>query len=353
MSFRTLRWIALAPIAIIILSLAVSSRSSEAGGGITTQSLAEGLTANALVTSLVGGGVTTSNVTYVGANVAAGTFSGGAGIVGFDSGVILSTGDIGNVVGPNEFPGCCTQNFTAGDTDLDALSGFTTFDAAVLEFDFVPASDVALFRFVFASDEYNEFVNTQFNDVFAFYINGANCALVPNTSTPITINTINNGNPFGTPPVSNPTLYRNNDFQVPDPVPFDTEMDGLTVTLTCLAAVNAGVNNHIKLAIADASDEVYDSVVFLQANSLVGSGPGDTDCNSLINSIDALFALRFAAGLPVSGQCIPNADVNCSSNINSVDALLILRFAAGLSVNLPPGCPPIGGGPPSPTSTPI
>ncbi len=350
MSFRILRWIALAPIAVIILSLAVSSRSSEAGGGITTQSLAQGRTANDLVTSLVGGGVTTSNVTYVGADVAAGTFSGGAGIVGFDSGVILSSGDISFVVGPNQFASVGAQNGELGDAQLTALSGNPTFDAAILEFDFVPATDVALFRFVFASDEYNEFVNTVFNDVFAFYVNGVNCAVVPNTTTPISINTINNGNPFGTLPAENPSLYRNNDAQ---PGPLDTEMDGLTVTLTCLTAVNQGLTNHIKLAIADASDQVYDSVVFLQANSLVGSGPGDADCNSLINSIDALFALRFAAGLPVSGQCVPNADVNCSGNINSVDALLILRFAASLSVNLPPGCPPIGSGPPSPTPTPI
>jgi len=352
MRIHPFRWLAIVPILALVLALAVTNRSTEAGGGIATQSLAEGLTANALVGSLVGGGVTTSNVTYTGAPVAAGNFSGGTGIVGFASGVILSTGDIGNVIGPNEMPDVTGDNNTAGDTDLSALAGFTTFDAAVLEFDFVPATDIALFRFVFASDEYNEFVNTVFNDVFAFYINGANCALVPNTSTPITINTINNGNPFGTPPITNPTLYRNNDFQVPAAVPFNTEMDGLTVNLTCLTAVNQGVNNHIKLAIADASDDQYDSVVFLQANSLVGSGPGDTDCNSLINSIDALFALRFAAGLPVNGQCVPNADVNCSGIINSIDALLILRFGAGLSVNLPPGCPPIGSGPPSPSPTP-
>jgi plastocyanin len=340
--------------AVVALTLSYGGEKQANAGGIVTESLAGGsLTPSALVTALVGGGVTTSNVTYVGANVAAGTFSGGAGIVGFDSGVILSTGDVANVVGPNQLDDVTTINGTAGDAQLTALSTFATFDAAVLEFDFTPQTDTAVFRFVFASDEYNEFVNTQFNDVFAFYVNGVNCALVPGTSTPISINTINNGNPLGTNP-TNPTLYRNNDLQ--DGGTLNTEMDGLTVVLTCIAGVTPDATNHIKLAIADASDEEWDAVVFLQANSLVGSGPGDSDCNELINSIDALHALRRSANLPVTAQCIGNADVNCSGVINSVDALLILRFSAGLPITgLPPGCPPIGSGPPptaAPTPTP-
>jgi hypothetical protein len=308
------------------------------------------------VDSLIGGAVTTTKVSYAGAPVAAGVFSGGSGIVGFDSGLILSTGDIGFVVGPNEFDDVAGTNLTAGDAGLDALSGLDTFDAAVLEFDFVPASDAVAFRFVFASDEYNEWVNTQFNgilysDVFAFSVNGFNCALVPGTTTAVTINTINNGNPFGTPPVSNPALYRNNDFDDPGPT-LDTEMDGLTVVLTCLAPVNQGVNNHVKLAIADAGDDQIDSDVFIEAQSFVGSGPGDTDCDSLITSVDALHILRESAGLPVTAQCIAAGDVNCNGVINSVDALWVLRAVAGLPNAYPPGCPPIGSGPPTPSPTP-
>jgi plastocyanin len=230
-----------------------------------------------------------------------------------------------------------------------------TADAAVLEFDFVPQTDTALFRFVFASDEYNEWANTPFNDVFAFYINGNNCALVPNTSQPISVNTINNGNtenPFPPDPgPQNPSLFRNNDLQQGGGS-INTEMDGLTVVLTCIAGVTEDATNHIKLAIADANDEILDSVVFLQANSLVGSGPGDSDCNEFINSIDALHVLRASAQLPTTAQCIANGDVNCSGVLNSIDALLILRFAALLPIPpLPPGCPPIGSGPPG-TGTP-
>jgi hypothetical protein len=344
MSARRLRWLAIIPILAIVLALAVSSRSSEAGDGIVTNDLSGSLTPEDLVNGLVGGGVTVSNVSYTGDDVAAGTFSNAIDVLGaFDAGVVLSTGNISFVQGPNTLDDATAQNGEPGDAQLGALSGFTTFDAAVLEFDFVPLSDTAAFRFVFASEEYNEWVNSQYNDVFAFFVNQTNCAIVPGGGQPITINTINNG--------TNPSLYEDN--EIPGNT-LDTEMDGLTVTLTCLAFVNPGVTNHIKMAIADAGDDQLDSVVFIQANSLVGSGPGDPDCNALINSVDALFALRFAASLPVSAQCMPNADVNCSGGVNSVDALLILRFVAALPVTLPPGCPPIGSGPatPTPSATP-
>lgn len=237
--------------------------------GLSTQDLTQGVTATQLAQTLAGTGVTVSNVTYTGADSAAGTFSGGTDIVGFESGIILSSGIIRNVIGPNTMPDVTSYNFTAGDAALNALTGDgnATHDAAILSFDFVPDGDSVKFQYVFASDEYNEFVNTEYNDVFAFYVNGKNCALVGDPAVPVTINTINNGNPFGSTPSSHPELYRNNDLQNGGAT-INTEMDGLTKVLTCSAAVNAGVTNTMRLAIADASDGAYDSNVFLSAKSL-------------------------------------------------------------------------------------
>lgn len=217
-----------------------------------------------LANALVGTGVTVSNVTYTGAPVAAGTFTGGSGIIGFDAGVILSSGAINNTVGPNVLDNITAVHGTAGDADLTSLSGFATNDASVLEFDFVPDADRVFFRYVFSSDEYNEFVNTSYNDVFAFFVNGTNCAVVG--SQPVSINTINNGNPLGTNP-TNPGLYLNNDVS-DGGGSLNTEMDGLTVVLTCEAGVMPNVTNHMKLAIADASDSILDSNVFIEAGSL-------------------------------------------------------------------------------------
>lgn len=239
-----------------------------AGGppGLATQDLTQGLTASDLAASLVGEGISVSNVSYTGAGGAAGTFTGGTGIIGFESGIVLSSGLVAAVVGPNDEDGLGFENSTPGDADLTALSGFDTLDAAVLEFDFVPPGNNVAFNYVFASEEYNEFVHEDFNDVFAFFVNGVNCARV--NGDPVSINTINNGNPFGSDPREHPELYINNDLSDGGGA-INTEMDGLTLVLSCQAAVTPGQTNHIKLAIADASDASLDSNVFLQAESFV------------------------------------------------------------------------------------
>jgi len=237
---------------------------------LATQDLNSGFTASDLAQTLVGQGVTVSNVTYTGANRAGGKFSGGTGIIGFEEGIILSSGDIANVVGPNSGDATSKNNGEAGDSDLNTLSGFTTHDAAVLEFDFVPNWDHLYFQFVFASEEYNEFVGSPFNDVFAFFVNGQNCALAQ--GDPITVNKINNGNPFGIGPNSNPSLYINNDLS-DGPPPINTEMDGLTKILTCASEVTPNQSNHIKLVVADASDFIFDTNVFIEANSFTTDPP--------------------------------------------------------------------------------
>jgi hypothetical protein len=259
----------LAPIAAVVLSPALVSAAlqvkDQTDPTVTPQSMAE----------LLGGvGVTISNVTYVGTLTSSGEFMGGTGIIGFEEGVILSSGKAVDVVGPNNDDSKTTDFGNPGDPDLDILSGFETHDATVLEFDIVPQADTLTFDYVFASEEYNEYVHSDFNDVFAFFVENAgvkvNCAVVPTTGEPVSINTINNGNPFGTPPMNNPEFYINNDLSDGGGT-INTQADGLTVVLTCNASVTPGVTNHIKLAIADASDFILDSWVFLRANSFVSS----------------------------------------------------------------------------------
>ena len=225
-----------------------------------------------LAAQLVGTGVTISNVKYTGSPVAAGTFHSESSIIGFTDGIILSTGSVRSVIGPNCSSEITTASGYPGDADLSNLiAQNATFDAAILEFDFVPSDPTIRFQYVFSSDEYEEFV-FQFNDVFGFFVNGKNVALIPQTSTPVSINNVNNGSTqvFGIPPV-NPQFYVNNDIEVFATPPIDTEMDGLTVVLAATAKVNPGVSNHIKLAIADALDDLVDSNVFIKAGSLSSS----------------------------------------------------------------------------------
>ncbi len=204
---------------------------------------------------------------YYGINHAAGTFSGGAGIIGFDNGIVLSTGKISDVVGPNKEDATTTANGQPGDPDLDSLiPGYTTFDRAALEFDFIPNTNVLTFDYVFGSEEYNEYVNSPYNNIFGFFLNGKNVAIIPGTTTPVSINNVNGGNPYGSSNAKNKEYFRNNDLN-DGGGSINTELDGLTVVLKVTVNVNPGVTNHIKLAIADAGDSVLDSDVFIKGGS--------------------------------------------------------------------------------------
>lgn len=241
------------------LMMSMSSTST----GLSTVDLTTSLTPEQLVQNLLGSGVTVTDVRYTGVPVAAGTFSGGSGIIGFEEGIILSSGAVSNVVGPNSQDGTTTSNGLSGDADLNGLiPGYTTYDATVLEFDFIPDADLITFNYVFGSEEYNEYVGSSFNDVFGFFLNGVNVASIPGTSTAVSINNVNLG--------SNPSYYKNNDLG-DGGGSINTELDGLTVVLTITAPVNKGEGNTIKLAIADAGDTVLDSDVFIEAETFTSS----------------------------------------------------------------------------------
>lgn len=228
----------------------------------TTQTLEEGLTPTLLAEGLVGDGVVVSNVTYIGSDISAGGFSGGDGRVGFDSGIALSTGRLEDLSGPNDVGSTGFPLGQGGDADLDVIASgegvaVSTEDASVLEFDFVPDDSPVRFDYVFGSEEYLEYVDGGFNDVFGFFVNDVNCALV-GTGDPVTIDTINNED--------NGDLFIDNTEG-----PVDLELDGLTTVLQCVAPVNSGEVNRMKLAIADTGDSSLDSAVFLRAGSLTTS----------------------------------------------------------------------------------
>lgn len=235
-------------------------RSASITGDLTTY------TANDLVDALIGSGPnapTVSNITFSGSPHAAGIFNDLTNVFGFSDGIVLSSGLITYIEGPNSSSGATGNNGFPGDYDLNTLiPGYTTYDAAVLEFDFECTSIQEIsFEYVFTSEEYNEWVGSPFNDVFGFFVNGTNIALIPGTTTPVAINNVNLN--------SYPSFYINNDYGNLH----DTEADGFTVVLTATTSVNPGLN-HIKLAIADAGDSVLDSNVLIRSNSFVCAPPG-------------------------------------------------------------------------------
>lgn len=226
---------------------------------------------------LVGTGVTVSNVSYTGHTNAIGSFTTGANAtnLGFASGIILASGNVATATGPNNNTGAGTNLGMPGDPLLNSLITTPTYDAAILEFDFVPLSDTIKFRYVFGSEEYPEFVNSSYNDVFGFFVSGGydpvtwvpfnnrNIAIIPGTvNTPVSINNVNNGT-TNTGPCMNCQYYVNNTGGL------WIEYDGLTTVLTAWLKVVPCISYHLKLAIADAGDGILDSGVFLEANSFI------------------------------------------------------------------------------------
>ncbi len=234
-------------------------------------------TASALVQNvLLGNGVQVSNITFNGQPGNAvfpqiGSFDATNANIEIDSGIILASGGVQVAIGPNNIGSASAAvpaNFS--DPDLQVLAGTNINDAAVLEFDFIPSGDMISFSFVFGSEEYPEFVG-QFNDVFGFFLSGPgitgpfsnnakNIALIPGTTTPVTINSVNENTNAGYY-VSNGTgsTAPNNSS------PYYVQFDGFTKPITASSQVMCGEEYHIKIAIADAIDSGYDSGVFLKS----------------------------------------------------------------------------------------
>ena len=223
--------------------------------------------ANQLRDALLGAGITAvGDAEFIGGDDSAGLFEGGKHIIGIDSGILLTTGSAMTAEGTNASDSSTGISSDEGDLDLDDEFGEETFDSTVLEFDFEVESDSLYFNFVFASEEYNEFVNTAFNDVFAFFLDGENIGLVPGTTDPVSIDTVNGGNPLGAG-AQNAHLYINNDPSDNGEHLREIGYDGFTRVLTAVKTGLTPGQHRIKLAIADVGDNALDSAVFIQAGS--------------------------------------------------------------------------------------
>lgn len=180
-------------------------------------------------------------------------------------GIILSTGKAKDAVGPNRSPTQSTAFYKDGDEHLSKLSGQNTYDAAVLEFTFLSTHNTIAFEYIFASEEYPEYVNKGFNDVFAFILTDLttrkekNLAIVPGTQLPVHIDHINDR--------KNVEWYISNTNRNTSPYYHLLEYDGMTKVLTAQASVVPDRYYRIKLAIADVDDAMLDSSVILKEKS--------------------------------------------------------------------------------------
>jgi len=218
---------------------------------------------NVNVTNVVGGNFGGSDQSY-------GYFDANGSSFPFQNGIVLSTGKLNNIPGPNTTLSDDDASDWTGDNDLETLlNESNTINATVIEFDFTSVASQISFRYIFASEEYQEGnANTcQYSDLFGFLIRPAssstytNIALVPNTQTPVKVTTVHPEIPNGCAAVNEAYFGSWNNATAP------INFNGQTAILTATANVVPNEVYHVKLVIADEQNYRYDSAVFLEAGS--------------------------------------------------------------------------------------
>ncbi len=302
-----------------------------------------------LLNWLLGSG-SASNPYFYGPSNAIGVYTNTSGLWGLDSGIAISSGNVSNYSdGPNTSGSFSTDFGAPGHAGLSALTGYPTYDAMSFGFDFTAMSNQISFDFLYGTDEYAEYVGSQFNDAFGAWLTdskGTKTQLsFDNTGHPITVNAAWMSDTPG------------------------TELDGTTGLLQTTATVAKGQNYSIEFAVADASDHIFDSTVYL--SDFLGAGPleerpgiyglflgieqdplrGDLQAQNLYNVVSANLA-DFKEGTVLTGNMadggltqtqVQQAIVDLGAKMGPDDKLMVYSishggsYASGTETTLSPG----------------
>ncbi len=227
------------------------------------------------------------NIQQIGDIRSIGSFKNAQKSIGIDEGIVFTTGNLGDIIGPN-FDTGSTGGQYGGESEAPYLSQVVRnvpfFDVVGIEFDFTPTSDFVSFSYVFASEEYCEYVDSEFNDTFGFFVSGPgidgdgfdnsiNVAKIEQKNDAVTINNVNH--------LRNSEFFVNNltgidaDFCDIDFAPRDLEgfeFDGYTTKLQAFFSVIPCETYYIRLVVGDVSDAFLDSAVFLEGKSFETAG---------------------------------------------------------------------------------
>jgi hypothetical protein len=275
----------LSPLAMVVQNISVSSAQG--------QDIATFVNNN-----LIGGGVYVWNVKFANAtgNISKpqiGTFmSNGYQLLGMDSGVVMTTGNVSVAPGPNN-SGSSSSPVTGYYTDntIASYASGSLNGCSTVDFDFVSISPFVTMNYCFGSDEYPEFVCSSFNDVFTFLVTGPdpvtgatttkNIAVIPHTQSTanpngitVTINAVNQGVAGSTGGTG--CYYTYSNFYVANHLAganggpnnaAGVQYDGFTQKLSANATLLPCTQYHMHISICNVQDKGYDSGVFLEEGS--------------------------------------------------------------------------------------
>ena len=243
----------------------------------------------AAVSGLLGPNVTLVSAGISNAPEQVATFTDATGSIGMEGGMVLATGVHFVVIGPNNTDNASYGSFPGlFDMDLYTLSipNSGTTDIARLDMEIIPWGDTLSIRYVFGSEEYDEYVCSVKDDRMAMFLDGPgidgpftggaiNMAVLPGSGLPVTVNTVNSGQPgeFGNFPLCNVNAAWLSDtvFYINTDLGQGTQLDAYTTVLTARAAVVPGEVYHLRITVADLDDDNFDSAVFLEAGSLMSN----------------------------------------------------------------------------------
>ena len=290
-------------------------------------------------------GIIINSVTVFGGDGQIATFTNGLSVpnfITFEEGIILSSGQVSSLVGPNAADGTGSDvpaiAGADGDPDFDSLSNSPqgTFDAAYIEIDFTPSQNMVTGTFVFASDEYNEYAppagsvsegNTYY-DVMAFFVNGVNQSITASGEN-VSINSVNE--------TLNSADFNSNDREDDGtPTPVNIEADGFTRKLTWTATVTPNVSNTLKFGVADGGDASYNSWLLVDKYAFeVAPPPATVDLTLLkTDNTDAVavgvpltyeFAVRNIGSGPTGREIVVTDTLPAGVTVNSGEARALLE----------------------------
>ncbi len=359
--FNTFKMSKINPIFIFIFSFFISGISF--GQNLTIKSV-DPITnplIDSLVGQLVGGGVIVQNVrsNLKETTKAIGTFKAPAQLFGgIRGGLVMTTGQADTMAGPNTGGGIISVQLPPTDTlagcsegrqmlnsvlNFGSTTSRRTTNCSTIQFDIIPSSDSIKFNYVFASEEYNSFVCSNFNDIFGFFITGPgivgdqslapdfpqskNIAIIPGTDLPVSINTVNNGTPGTSGTAANCDFTPQGTANYVDNTPGNNNpfvfqrlrFNGLTKVLTAGVKVTPCEVYTLTLTVSDVNDGSFDSGVFIEKGSLR---------SSVRTSVSTQYNDRF-----------PYAIVNCNpgkivfKRCYTIDKAVIRYTIGGTAVN--------------------
>lgn len=347
-----------------------------------------------------GQGVVVGNIKFKGYPLSTLSYTSSGNVLQVQKGLILSSGNSFNVAGYNNSH---NQSSTfadvmkpESDADLAKIIRDKLYDVCYIEFDFVPMDNSIQFNYQFGSDEYPEYVDSPYNDVFAFIVSddstSRNIALIPGTEVPVSINTVNhklNQEHFTDNNIYKQVVIKRDEplklkkygtftgkvlrgiasvFTTSAPVPGDRTViqpdpelmkkldanlyrnlryDGITRKLTAQTYVTPYKKYHLKIVIADVSDNIYDSGVFIEDRSLTArkdmQQPGFRDYPDLSKVIDPNLILqgkKLEEILPAEYQVqiskpVDQTKVSVQLNNNNSQAIENTPKAANVIVSKP------------------